>query len=262
MKNTVIDKSIYIITEYYKNNLNPYFQSLADDVLWLGPAEKQEIRGKENVIKAFSSDKHELTFSLGSIKTTSIEINKRAVEVILQYEIYTHYPNGNTDRHDQRTQFSWVYKKDTWQAKVVHVSNEWKYDDRDTIYPNHYQQQGLPIRLIEKTDYLTLKASDLSIYHISINDLLYVETVKHSNKLAVHTTKETIIISGNLKNFLETHNEHLLRIHAAYLINPATVTKIERFKVYLKDGTILPIPEKKYTQIKKEILLKNSLLMK
>ena len=258
MINTPLDKSIYIITEYYKNNLNPYFESLADDVLWLGPAEKQEIRGKENVIKAFSSDKHELTFSMGSIKSTLIRIDKKAVEVILQYEIYTHYPNGDTDRHDQRTQFSWINKNDNWQAMVVHVSNEWKYDERDTIYPNHYQQQGLPIRLIEKQDYyLILKADDLSIYHIPINDLLYVETVKRSNKLAVHTIKNTLKINGSLKDFLEKHNEHLLRIHAAYLINPSNVTKIERFKVYLKDGTMLPIPEKKYTQIKKEILQKN-----
>lgn len=258
MINTPLDKSIYIITEYYKNNLNPYFECLADNVLWLGPAEKQEIRGKENVIKAFSSDKHELTFSMGSIKSTLIEINKKAVEVILQYEIYTNYPNGDTDRHDQRTQFSWINKNDKWQAMVVHVSNEWKYDERDTIYPNHYQQQGLPIRLIEKQDYyLILKADDLSIYHIPINDLLYVETVKRSNKLAVHTIKNTLKINGSLKDFLEKHNEHLLRIHAAYLINPSNVTKIERFKVYLKDGTMLPIPEKKYTQIKKEILQKN-----
>lgn len=69
MINSPLDKSIYIITEYYKNNLNPYFESLADDVLWLGPAEKQEIRGKENIINAFSNDKHELTFSIGSIKS-------------------------------------------------------------------------------------------------------------------------------------------------------------------------------------------------
>lgn len=54
MENTTLDKSIYIITEYYKNNLNPYFECLADNVLWLGPAEKQEIRGKENIINAFS----------------------------------------------------------------------------------------------------------------------------------------------------------------------------------------------------------------
>ena len=144
---------------------------------------------------------------------------------------------------------------------VIHVSNEWKYDERDTIYPNHYQQQGLPIRLIEKQEYhLNLKADNFSVYHIPINELLYVETIKRSNKLLVHTTKETITISGNLKNFLEEHKEYLLRTHAAYLINPSNVTKIERFKVYLKDGTILPIPEKKYTQIKKEILLKNQFI--
>ncbi len=78
MENTALDKSIYIITEYYKNNLNPYFECLADNVLWLGPAEKQEIRGKENIINAFSNDKHELTFTIGSIKSTLIEINKKS----------------------------------------------------------------------------------------------------------------------------------------------------------------------------------------
>lgn len=26
MKNTALEKPIYIITEYYKNNLNPYFE--------------------------------------------------------------------------------------------------------------------------------------------------------------------------------------------------------------------------------------------
>ena len=78
MENTALDKSIYIITEYYKNNLNPYFECLADNVLWLGPAEKQEIRGKENIINAFSNDKHELPFTIGSIKSTLIEINKKS----------------------------------------------------------------------------------------------------------------------------------------------------------------------------------------
>lgn len=43
--NDLIYKSIYIITEYYNNNLQPYFDNISEDVLWIGPAERQEIRG-------------------------------------------------------------------------------------------------------------------------------------------------------------------------------------------------------------------------
>ena len=41
--NDLIYKSIHIITEYYNNNLQPYFDSISEDVLWIGPAERQEM---------------------------------------------------------------------------------------------------------------------------------------------------------------------------------------------------------------------------
>ncbi len=33
--NDLIYKSIYIITEYYNNNLQPYFDNISEDVLWI-----------------------------------------------------------------------------------------------------------------------------------------------------------------------------------------------------------------------------------
>ena len=79
----LIYQSIYIITEYYNNNLQPFFDNISEDILWIGPAEKQEIRGRDNVITAFSSETHELTFTMGSIRAISIAPLKTSHNIIL-----------------------------------------------------------------------------------------------------------------------------------------------------------------------------------
>ena len=63
-----------------------------------------------------------------------------------------------------------------------------------------------------------------------------------------------ITIHETLSNFEETYPALFLRIHSGYLLNPAHVQSIRRFTVTLSDGTELPIPEKKYTWLKKRLL--------
>lgn len=262
--NDLIYKSILVITEYYKNNLQPFFNYLSKDVLWIGPAERQEIRGRENVTSIFSAEEHELTFTIGSIRATCISPSKTTHEVILQYEIYTHYPNGTTDLHNQRIHYSW-YKKRVqtksgsdyrWEIAVLHISNAWPYDHRDTIYPVHYKSLSLPVQFIEKPEHcLTVTANDMTVHRIPMNRLLYIETIKRTAKLRIHTSTDTIIVNGKLSDFEKTYSDFLLRIHSGFLINPDCVSKIERFFVTMSNGAKLPVPEKKYTVIKHKIFL-------
>lgn len=39
---------------------------------------------------------------MGDTKALCISPHSRMKEVILHYDIYTHYPSGNTDMHDQQ----------------------------------------------------------------------------------------------------------------------------------------------------------------
>ena len=259
----LIYQSIRIITEYYNNNLQPYFDNISEDILWIGPAERQELRGRETIISSFTSELHNLKFTIGSIQAISVSPTKSTQEIILKYEIYTHYPDGNTDLHNQRLHYSWHKKtiktengsESHWEIAVIHISNAWPYDQRDTIYPNHYKHLGLPVRLIEKTEsFLTVIANDMSVHRIPINHLLYIESIKKTAKLCIHTTTDTIIVNGKLSDFENTYSDFLLRIHAGFLINPDHVSKIERFAVILSNGTKIPVPEKKYTLIKRRIL--------
>ncbi len=259
----LIYRSIYIITEYYKNNLKPYFESISDDILWIGPSQRQQLKGREAIIQTWAAEKHTLTFTMGDISVQCVSPHSHVREILLHYDIYTHYPSGNTYMHDQRLHYTWREKRvktdSGWEYRseivMIHISNAWKYDSRDTIYPIHYETVYEPEHFPAKnTRYVTVKAADMSVHRIAANHILYIETIKHSAKLRIHTKNDTITINGTLPVFEEKYPGLFLRIHASYLINPAHVREIRRFSVSLTDGTELPIPEKKYTRIKKLLL--------
>lgn len=48
--------------------------------------------------------------------------------------------------------------------------------------------------------------------------------------------------------------ENFIRIHRSFIVNRAHIVSVQRCFVTLKDGAKLPIPYKKYVQIKNIIL--------
>ncbi len=259
-KDDIIRLSLFIITEYYKNNLNPFFEYISDDILWIGPAQRQQIQGKKNLMQTFSMEKHTLTFTMGDIKVLYASPHRHVKEVLLHYDIYTHYPSGNTDVHNQRLHYTWCEKKSKTAGEPVyrpeiiciHISNSWTYDNRDTIYPVHYENisKKAPVP-IEQKHYVTVKAVDKYIHRIAASHILYIATVKRSSRLQIYTQNGTVTINGTLSELEKKYPGLFLRIHSGYLLNPFHVINIRRFAVTLSDGTELPLPEKKYTRIKK-----------
>lgn len=259
----LIYRSIFIITEYYKNNLEPFFENISEDILWIGPSQRQQLKGRETIIRTWAAENHNLTFTIGDIKVFCVSPHSHVKEILLRYDIYTHYPSGNTYMHNQRLHYTWREKRVKndcgWEYRpeivMIHISNSWKYDSRDTIYPVHYEAVSAPESIPQKPErYITVKASDMSVHRIAADHILYIETVKHSARLRIHTENDTITMNGTLPSFEEKYPELFLRIHASYLINPAHVREIRRFSVILSDGTELSVPEKKYTRIKKLLL--------
>lgn len=59
--------SAAILLEYYDNKIQSFLENCHDDILWLGPAHNQMIRGKDNLIDAFQKEKHELRFTVSNL---------------------------------------------------------------------------------------------------------------------------------------------------------------------------------------------------
>ncbi|MCR5474531.1 MAG: LytTR family transcriptional regulator [Lachnospiraceae bacterium] len=63
----------------------------------------------------------------------------------------------------------------------------------------------------------------------------------------------TLPVSASTAVLEKEHLDLLMRCHECFLVNPKYIMEIKRFTVTLSNGIILPIPEKKYTALKKTV---------
>ena len=258
-----IDLSIYIITEYYKNNLQPYFEYADEDISWHGPAYGQYLRGRNNVIAAWSKEENPLTFSMGNIEAHYTSTNSSFCEVMLMYVVTTYYPSGRAIPIFQRLHLTWCERKVTDKLGtlkkvprllMVHISNPVYQHENDKIYPVHFDEVYTP-SYAEKGDHrLRFNCADKSVRLIYINSIQWIETLRTAQHCIIHSGSGSIEVADFIGNIEKCAEGKLVRIHTSYLVNPLFVQSIKRCYVIMKDGTELRIPEKKYTSVKRTLV--------
>ena len=99
---------------------------------------------------------------------------------------------------------------------------------------------------------LFFKGLNQSILYIQSERILYMESMNQHT--LIHLPEENYECCERLSSIAKRLNEGFIRIHASYLVNPKYVQSIQRFSLRMDNGAILPIPEKKYTKVKSELL--------
>lgn len=245
--------SIDILSQYYENNLNPFFNHLHENILWIGPAKNQIIRSKDQLIEAFNKEKNNLQFKVYNLNATPVSISSNCCEVLLSFIVDTFWPDGSTNRVSQRISLTWQIKKEQAQIIVCHISNAIEYDSRDTIYPIHYLEERPEMPLYKGSgNKLFFKGLNQSILYIQSERILYMESMNQHT--LIHLPEENYECCERLSSIAKRLNGSFIRIHASYLVNPKYVQSIQRFSLRMDNGAILPIPEKKYTKVKSDLL--------
>lgn len=266
-RNELSDYSAYIITEYYKNNTEPFLNSFSEKCLWIGPAQGQIIQTKEALLSAFKLENNQLTFDVQNLHIIPIPVNSTSMDVVLTYTVISYYPNGEIITCQQRTELLWVEEnitdsdgntKKDYQLLVCHISNEIPYDSRDTIYPNHFTELNAAKIYAGKMDQckFSIKGLHNSYFYLSANTIMWIES--KGRHTLIHTTNNIYESTEKISAILEKCSDILYRIHVSYAINPAFVSEIGRFYVQMDDGSKLSIPEKKYTATRDKL---NSLIL-
>ena len=78
--------------------------------------------------------------------------------------------------------------------------------------------------------------------------MIYAESL--GNHSLIHTLDQEFESIENLKTLEKRYKDLFLKCHESYLVNPAHVHAIRRFKMTVTGGKELPVPEKKYTAVK------------
>lgn len=256
----LIQRSYDIITAYYDNDLEPFFHSISDNVLWIGPRGGQMLRGKDAVISAWTAaSNHSLHFSMENIQIQTAAADRQNREVLLDYHVYTHFPDGQTDQHHQRLHLSWSRhiksvgekRKAVWQIFMIHISNivaEEQLPDR--VYadsPSNSHQDSVnknASRIFFRA--VAGKGESEVTYYLDPAAVVWISSADKGHHCILHTLNGEYKSIENTHYFEDNFPDDFMRVHMEYLFNPMYLLSVERFKITLTDGTELPIPEKKY----------------
>ena len=105
--------TVQLIEEYYANDRRLFFEYMDDDIIWIGPAIRQYIEGKQNLLNAFAQEQ---SFPAVSYCPDVLPYGHRvpllSCEVLVRFLVYTYYPSGHISMHHLSgvTPF-WKHKK-------------------------------------------------------------------------------------------------------------------------------------------------------
>lgn len=251
----LLQLSADIITRYYNNEIEPFLAACHPDVLWIGPANTQIIRTRETLIETFAEEHHNLRFEMHDLVTVPLMTpSSKVLEVLLFFDVDTIWPDNSMQRVKQRVQLSWVVEGGQPFIRVCHVSNALDYDDRDVIYPVHYGEDRVRVAVLSGEDRaprIVLKGANKAMLYLRPAYIDYLET--SGMHTYIHTQNDIRESTERLTAIDKRYPGLFLRCHESYLVNPDRVAEITRFHLTLINGTTLPIPEKKYTTVKKRL---------
>lgn len=247
--------SAKVLLSYYDNEIRPFLEFCHEDVVWIGPAQGQIIRTREGLARAYAQEDNRLKFAVHNLSVTPLATSSPSVfEVLMTFLVDTFWPDGSTNRVDQRIILSWVNCRDAPRILVCHISNAIAYDERDRIYPVHYEKtygEEVVPATSPRSGRICLRGVGRTTLYLDRDDVVYVES--QGTHSLVHTTEGTCESVETVSAIARRYGDLFVRCHTSYLVNPAHVTLVTRCKAKLSCGAVLPIPEKRYTAIKREL---------
>lgn len=266
----IADLSAELIIKYYDNDYMPFLSYMDDDALWYGPAEGQFIRGRENMIRIWNDEEHSLRFTLGNMEVLYTSTHPSFCDVILTYSVTTHYPDRDDITMNQRLLFTWgeralhdkkgnIIKDEHGNiVKTPHIlvccnSSPHEKHSEDVIYHKNFHEIYYKTKeQSPRGKRICFCGKDRSEYFILSDTVIFIEAAHGGKHSVLHTDDGVSEILLSVSAVEKLHPGLFLRCHQSYLVNPERIRNIRRFELTLSDGTVLPIPEKKYTAFREK----------
>ena len=80
-----------------------------------------------------------------------------------------------------------------------------------------------------------------------------MESVDRSTHTMIHLSNRNIISIDRLRSFDANYGSSFLRVSRSIMVNPFYIRQLTRYQLLMDNGDIIPVPEKKYMIIKKEL---------
>lgn len=245
-----------IMDDHYARRLDDVMDWIADDVMWIGPTHNEYVYGKKNVERILEKEQdivceiaeasYDIIWGCNEACATAGRLNPRTEEdsdLVLSVI--------------QRVTFVFALREGLPKIVHMHVSNDWDGAEEDETFPYRAGREAflyLQKKIAQNGDVKKLAVRDAfhNWHCIAENEILYI-AADHTHSI-IHTIHSSITVPYKMSEYAEKLSDQFIRAHRSYIVNPDYVIGIKRFSVHLYNGAKLPIPQKKYTRVKRLIL--------
>ena len=247
----------YIMTEYYRLNVEPFFSVLSQNCVWILPGD-QVVIGAEAIRSMFADG-----FVMSSFRIEDMELalldtgSPEQIGVFGTYTLFSDVESETVLAGRQRITMMFRKERDGFRLYHLHVSNEWNELTDGEVFPvqvsrqtYHYVQKLLQEGRREPNRRVVINVENTA-YSFDPEMVLYAEA--DDKVCTLHMLNRTMVIRQPIGALEGRFPRQFYRIHRSYLVNCHFIFQVERYAVTLVNGTVLPIPAKRYMEVREEI---------
>lgn len=242
-----------VIEEFFHGNPEKVIQNFHPDVTWIGAGNGQCIRGFEKV-----------SHYIRQMELPRCEIFKKEYQVVAHsadmyivagwMEIGASQGKSGKLSVIQRITFIWKIEEGRFKLLHFHVSNPIEFQGNSEYF---LRSTGRGTFEYVKKSYsqkrrLIACGKHDQTYVLCDQDIIYIEA-ENTNSV-IHCLNKDIFSRESISVLEKKLGEDFIKTHRSFIVNSRYITGIKRYQLAVRPGIELPIPEKKYREIKEKVL--------
>jgi len=250
----------HLLEEYWKKKCEELLFYCAEQVLWIGAEQYEYILGLEKVRENFEELMKVLQPCwLVNSEFVVVQNSGKACTITGRYLVQTSEEAEYFLQAEQRCTFTWELIDGEPKIRHIHVSNpigEMKIAEGQRFL----NEMGRMARKYMEDKILDLSSQPISIegidggtHFIQTANIMYAEA-RASYCDLIMKTGDVISAKCSLTDFEKMADPYFVRVHRSYIVNIRYLSQIQPFEVVMQNKARIPVPEKRFTEIREYIM--------
>lgn len=261
MKKELVQEAVALtqecLTRYWQLDCEYVLRYCDKDVIWVGSLGNQFIEGWEATAADLRAAMREVKpCHLLRQEFTVVQNVGSACTVVGRYLTTTDDEVGYFLQVQQRCTFTWELEGGAWKIKHIHVSNpmgELKVSEGERFVNalGEMSKKYIQYRLASQQSGQRLVITDSlgTTYFIMPSEILYAMASGRDCILYMMSGGEIHARMG-ISSFLKCVGTSFFAVHRSYVVNKAYVSRIQQYELIMADGSKIPVPMKKFREIR------------
>ena len=256
----VVSLTAECLTRYWKRDYTFIFSHCAPKIVWISARQDEYLLTLDEVRENLETNC--AAIPLCHLQHAEFQVAASCSELYVitgKYLVTTDPEEKFFLSAQQRCTFVWEKNSSGLQISHIHISNpigELKIAE-DEAFPDtmgkmasHYMKE----EILRLTSDRKLSVCDVngSLIFLQMSDVMFISAL--GKETVVRTLTDCIFAKNSIKELAQQTQDCFIMTHRSYLVNPQYITAIRRYAITMQDGTELPVPRKKYDEIRRQIL--------